>query len=348
MEQTQTQTYGLSPGTYRRLSRLADSTGRFSMLAVDQRGSLRRMIGRKTDTAPDAVPDESLRRVKRIVSRAIAPMASGILTDPIYGYPASVDVLGPDVGVLLANEQTGYRPAPTHEEERRSRLLEDWSVEQTIKAGADAVKLLIYHHPEASPETVAHQKNIVETVGAACTKNEVPFILEVMTYTLDGSDKESAAFARRKPDLVVRSAESYSDPALNVDLLKVEFPASLKYTEEYQEAPYGRETVVYDRAAVEEACSRLDDAAGVPWVILSSGVDIEEFIENLRLANAAGGSGFLCGRAVWKHVVDHYPDPQSMSDYMETEGRSNFRDLLEVNSTALPWYEHRRFTTKRS
>lgn len=313
------------------------------MLAVDQRGSLRRMIGRKTGSVPDSVGPESLRRVKRVVTEAIAPMASGVLTDPLYGYPASVDIFSPGLGVLLSNEQTGYTSAPTDEKERHSRLLEDWSVEQTLGAGADAVKLLIYHHPEASPETIAHQEDIVRTVGTACSTNQVPFVLEVKTYTLDESDKDSAAFARRKPDLVVRTVDTYSDPEFNVDLLKVEFPASLKYTDEYQEAPFGRGKTVYDRATVEEACSRLDDAASMPWVILSSGVDIEEFTEDLRLANAAGGSGFLCGRAVWKRVIEHYPDRQSMSHYVKTEGRSNFRELLDVNSSALPWFEHRCF-----
>ena len=346
MDHPQNQTYGLPSGTYRRLRRLADSTGRFSMLAVDQRGSLRRMIGRKTESAPDTVAAESLRRVKRAVAEAIAPMASGVLTDPIYGYPASVDVFSPNLGVLLANEQTGYTSAPTDEDERHSRLLEDWSVEQTLEAGADAVKLLIYHHPEASAETIAHQKDIVRTVGTACSTSQIPFVLEVMTYTLDGSDKETAAFARRKPDLVVQTVDTYSDPEFSVDLLKVEFPASLKYTEEYEDTAFGRETTVYSRATVEDACSRLDDAASMPWVILSSGVDIEEFIEDLRLANAAGGSGFLCGRAVWKRVIDHYPDRQSMSHYMETEGRSNFRELMDVNSSALPWFEHPRFADR--
>lgn len=317
------------------------------MLAVDQRGSLRRMIGRKTGAAPNTVSADSLRRVKRIVAEAVAPMASGVLTDPIYGYPASVDVIPPDVGVLLASEQTGYQSAPTRENERHSRLLEDWSVEQTLQVGADAAKLLIYHHPEASTETLAHQKDIVATVGSACAANQVPFILEVVTYPLDGSDKESAAFARRKPDLVVRTAETYSDPQFPVDLLKVEFPASLKHTDEYQDAPYGSGTTVYDRTAVEDACNRLDDAASMPWVILSSGVDMEEFIENLRFANAAGGSGFLCGRAVWKHVIDHYPDWQAMSHHMDAEGRNNFRELLDVNSSALPWFEHRRFAVHR-
>jgi len=270
-------------------------------------------------------------------------MASGVLTDPIYGYPASVDVTPPRIGILLANEKTGYRSAPDQGEERRSRLLEDWSVEQTMQAGADAVKLLIYHHPDATAETQAHQKEIVRTVGASCTANQVPFVLEVKTYPLDERNADPARVARRKPDLVVRTVQTYSDPGFNVDLLKVEFPASLKHTEEYQDAPYGSGTTVYDRAAVEEACRRLDKAASVPWVILSSGVDIDEFVENLRLANAAGGSGFLCGRAVWKHIIDHYPEMENMVDHMNTEGRSNFRELLTVNESALPWFEHRRF-----
>ncbi len=341
MDEISSQTYGLPLGTFRRLNRLADSTGRFSMLAVDQRGSLRRMIVRKTGGEADEVPGRSLGRVKRIVTETIAPMASGVLTDPLYGYPASIDVLPADVGVLLANEKTGYRPA--NDDERRSRLLDDWSVERTVRSGADGVKLLIYHHPEASTETLDHQKGIVETVGAACAANDVPFILEAVTYAIEGRDKESAEFARRKPDLVVRTAETYADPRFNVDLLKIEFPASLKYTEEYQDRPYGLGTTVYDRAAVEEACHRLDEAATMPWVILSAGVDIEEFIEDLRLTNAAGGSGFLCGRAVWKRIIEHYPDEQAMHQHMDTEGRSNFRRLLEVNSSALPWFEHRSF-----
>jgi tagatose 1,6-diphosphate aldolase len=346
MDETADKTYGLSLGTFRRLTRLADSTGRFSMLAVDQRGSLRRMIARKTGEEADNVPARPLGQIKRIVTETIAQMASGILTDPLYGYPASIHVIPSDVGVLLANEKTGY--VPTHQDERRSRLLDNWSVERTVQSGADAVKLLIYHHPEASTETLDHQKEIVETVGAACVANDVPFILEAVTYAMKGRDKKSAEFARRKPDLVVRTTETYSDPRFNVDLLKLEFPASLEFTKEYQDTPYGSGTIVYDRAAVEETCHRLDQAAQMPWVILSAGVDIDEFIEDLRLTNAAGGSGFLCGRAVWKRIIEHYPDEQGMHQHMDTDGRSNFRKLLEVNSSARPWFEHPRFAQYRS
>lgn len=332
-------TRGLAPGRYRRLRRLSDPEGRFSMLAVDQRGSLRRMLARRTNGAPEDVPDGALRTIKRAVTATVAPLASAVLTDPIYGYPASIDAIARDTGVLLSTEQTGYRGVRSGE--RLSRLLEDWSVERAVRSGADAAKLLIYHSPEVAPETIDHQREIVETVGRACEREEMPFVLEAVTYDPEGSGER--AFAEKNPELVADAARTYSDPRFGVDVLKVEFPAALGYAEEYGETPFGRDVVLYDREAVEAACAHLDEAAGTPWVILSAGVDVEEFAENLRIADEAGASGFLCGRAVWKSVVDRYPDVEAMSDRMRRTGRANFRRLLEVNDGARPWFEHPRF-----
>lgn len=334
----------LPVGTVRRLNRLADTLGRFSMLAIDQRGSLRRMLARQTNQTPETVAPQSLQQVKRIVSETVAPLATGILTDPTYGYPFSADVIPARVGVLLAAEVSGYVSPAAREEERLSQLIEGWSAGQTLEAGADAVKLLIYHHPKASADTLAHQRKIVETVGQACKSCGMPFILEAVTYPLNGMDKRSADFARMQPELIVQTARTYSDPCFNVHLLKLEFPGSLKYTQEYQEAGFGNGEVICDRSEVEEACRRLDQAAQVPWVILSAGVTINEFAENLRLATRAGASGFLCGRAVWKHVVDYFPDKQAMHQHMSTTGRANFQKLLSINKQARPWHEHPSFS----
>src|SRR5690606_23718117 len=71
-------------GKRRRLSRLADSDGRFSMLAVDQRTSLKKMLGEGLDTAGQS---QALQLVKRVVASHIAPQATALLLDPIYGYP---------------------------------------------------------------------------------------------------------------------------------------------------------------------------------------------------------------------------------------------------------------------
>lgn len=328
----------LSPGKYRRLKRLSDSEGRFSMLAVDQRDSLRRMFARQHGVEPSDVTPEQLRQVKRVVTRSVAPMATGLLTDPLYGYPASIDVLPSQVGVLLSGEETGY--VKTDEGERRTRLLDDWSPARILRSGADALKLLVYHHPDATPETRRHEQEIVASVGEACAKAGLAFILEVVTYPLADAAEDPVKQARRKPDLVVDAAETFSDPRYQVDVLKLEFPANLKFVEDYRQESFGRGVGVYDRATVKRACERLNQAAGVPWVILSSGVGMDEFVETLKLANDAGASGFLCGRAVWKNIVEYAPDADAMTRFMEETGKPRVERLLEVNQSARAWTSH--------
>lgn len=325
------------PGKLRRLQRLSDEDGRFAMLAIDQRQSLRSMIASQSGRESS---EDDLRRVKRIVMEAVAPLATAVLTDPLYGYPAAFDVVPREVGVLLAVEKTGYEDAGAGE--RRSRLLNERGVQKALHSGADAAKLLIYHHPEASEATQRHQREIVQAVGEACEETQMPFLLEVVTYALSG-EKKSAAFARRKPDLVADAVATYADPDFKVDVFKVEFPADLKYAEEYQQFDFAAGTVVCDRASIAQACRRVDEAASAPWVILSAGVGVDEFIENLCLANVAGASGFLCGRAVWKRVVDRFPDDDRMRAYMAGEGREQFERLCRANERARPWHQHPRF-----
>lgn len=323
------------------MNRLCDEEGRFSMLAIDQRRSLRRMIARHTGGTAEEVHDDDLRLVKRIVTEAIAPLSTAVLTDPIYGYPSTLGALPARAGVLLSAEVTGYATSGHHE--RRSRLIDGWSAEAALRRGADAVKLLIWHHPDVSAGTHAHQQAVVESVGEACAAAGLPFVLEVVTYALPGQDKRSADFARLKPELVIDGARTYSDIRFGVDLLKLEFPASLKYTQEYAASGFGTGIAVYDRAEVQAICRRLDAAAGTPWLILSAGVEPEEFTENIRLAGEAGASGFLCGRAVWQHVIDRFPHEARMKEYVNDAGRRNFRKILEANAGAKPWHRHRRF-----
>lgn len=84
------------------------------MLAIDQRGSLQGMIGSRQGTAADAVSDRELSAVKRAVTAAIAPLATAVLTDPLCGYPGSIDVIPPHIGILLAivvqHDVTSPRP----------------------------------------------------------------------------------------------------------------------------------------------------------------------------------------------------------------------------------------------
>lgn len=329
-------------GKRRRLSRLADAEGRFAMLAVDQRTSLKNVLDDHLDADEQK---RALQAVKRVVTRHIGPLGTALLTDPIYGYPHTLDAIPPCTGLMLAVEVSGYETAGEHE--RRSRLLEDFDVSTAAAAGADGVKLLIWHHPDASTETQHHQRHVVRRIGDDCRKAGLPFILEIVTYGLESS-RSAPHFVRRKPELVLDGVRTYSAAEYGVDLFKVQFPADLKYTAEYQAASYAKGTVFFEKPQVEALCREIDEAASAPWVILSAGVDPDEFIENVKIANAAGASGFLCGRAVWKNVVHYLPDERSMEDFIKEVGCAHFRRIREANAGAHPWNGRNRFAAKPS
>lgn len=336
---------GLAPGKWQRLRSLTDEEGRFKMMAIDQRDSLRRALGQATGRGSEQVNGEELAEVKALITKELAPLASAVLTDPEYGYPYSLPHLPPRVGLLLACEESGYERAGPDGRERASRLLAGWSAREALRLGADAVKLLIYYRPDGSEEVRVHQQALVQQVGEECASVGLPFLLEIVGYPVHEASADSAEFARRKPELVIGSAAEFSAPRYNVDILKLEFPADLKWTREYARGAFdGKEREpAYALADVRRFCQELDEAAGVPWVILSAGVGIGEFLAQLELAVEAGASGFLCGRAIWQGAVGAYPDMARMERWLREEGRYNFVRANAVAHRARPWYAHRRF-----
>lgn len=333
---------GISSGKLRGLMKLADSNGRFKMMAIDQRGSMVTKLSEVLDIEKTDVKYDDVAAVKTLITRILSPNATAVLTDPIYGHPYSLAEIPRDVALLLAYEESGYVSEGVSENERLSNPIENWTIEKAQRAGADAIKLLAYYHPDASPVTLKHQQKFVKHVGDECEKHDLPFLLELVSYALEGTTK-SVEFAKQKPDLVIRSVEEFTDPEYKVDILKLEFPADLKYTTEYQDHAFYAGDSAYDLDEVKDVCNKLDEASTLPWVILSAGVDIEEFIENVKLAAGAGASGFLCGRAIWKDAVDFYPDTAAVRQFLENEATTNFHNANAAAETALPWFEHRNF-----
>lgn len=330
---------------WRRLASLADGEGRFKMLAIDQRGSLRQAIARATGQDPQQVADADLAKAKEVITKVLAPYATAVLMDPVYGYPSSIQHLPPTVGLLLAYEETGYERAGSAGRERKSALIAEWSVEKAQRAGADAVKLLIYYRPDASEPVRRHQQELVQRVGAECAEADIPFLLELVSYALTEESTDTPEFARKKPELVIGGAAEFSAPQYKVDILKLEFPADLKRAKEFANGAFdGKERqAVYSLSEIREFCHQLDQAASVPWVILSAGVDIQEFLAQVELATEAGASGFLCGRAIWKDAVGFYPDIARMEQWLRQQGAYNFVRANAYAHRARPWVRHRKF-----
>jgi tagatose 1,6-diphosphate aldolase len=335
----------VSEGKWRRLRSLADGEGRFKMMAVDQRGSLSNAIAKTTNRSPEQVSGEELAETKEVITRVLAPYATAVLTDPIYGYPRSFRSIPQGIGLLLDHEETGYERSGPTGKERKTNLIGGWSVDKAEHAGADAVKLLLYYHPDVSEEVRRHQQELVQRLGEECEQACMPFLLELVSYALEEGDTSTDEFARKKPDLVIRSAREFSDPKYKVDVLNLEFPANLKRTREFCGGTFdGQERqAVYQLSDVREFCRQLNEGAGMPWVILSAGVGIEEFLVQVELATEAGASGFLCGRAIWKDAVPFYPDFARMEEWLRSEGVYNFVCANAYAHRVLPWFDHRRF-----
>lgn len=271
----------LAVGKLRGLQQLVDAHGVFTMLALDHRGSLRRALNPE---APAQVPYQALVDLKLLLVRSLAPHASAVLLDPLYGAAQAIGqgALPGTVGLVVSLEASGYEGAETV---RTTALLPGWDVGKAKRMGASAVKLLLYYHPEAA--TAGRQEELVAHVSGACQAHDIPFLLEPMSYATDPAvPKSSPAFARQRPHIVQETARRLVP--LGVDVLKAEFPADLQYDSPEQALDH---------------CRRLSDALAVPWVLLSAAVDYEVFRQQVEIACRGGASGFLAGRAIWQEIT---------------------------------------------
>jgi tagatose 1,6-diphosphate aldolase len=130
----------ISIGKLRGLQQISDDTGRFTMIAMDQRGSLQKMLHPEN---PKASTYREMEAVKIGVTQALAPFASGYLLDPEFGVGPAINrfVLPARTGLLVSLETSGYEKKGNW---RLTKLLDGWSVEKVKRLGASAAKLLIF------------------------------------------------------------------------------------------------------------------------------------------------------------------------------------------------------------
>ena len=75
----------LTSGKLMNLQRLTDGRGRFKMLAIDQRDSLRNAIGRATARKPGDVTYADLADAKAVITEVLAPYSTATRVDPVDG-----------------------------------------------------------------------------------------------------------------------------------------------------------------------------------------------------------------------------------------------------------------------
>jgi tagatose 1,6-diphosphate aldolase len=324
----------ITSGKRKGLERVSDSRGVIAALAIDQRGALRSLMAKAKGVEPEAIPGALLAQFKEAVSRILTPHASAILLEPEFGLVASRQ-RAKNAGLLLAYEQSGYdKTVPG----RQPRLLEHWSVQRLVEAGADSVKILLYYSPANGADMNDRKQAWVERIGAECSAADVPFFLELVNYQ-EGLEDKSREFAKAKPEAVTKSVEEFSNPRYGVDVLKVGVPVSMVYVEG---APGVERDWLYSREEAQRHFRRAANAARVPFIYLSEGVSNEVFDDALQLAAEAGAafSGVLCGRATWKDGVPIYvrEGVLALEKWLSDQGVKNIQRVNDRLSAAKPWF----------
>ncbi|MBI1877535.1 MAG: hypothetical protein HYR94_04770, partial [Chloroflexi bacterium] len=199
-----------------------------------------------------------------------------MLLDPLYsaGPVLASGALPGTVGFAVAREKSGYSGESAG---RVTTLLDDWSVAAIKRMGGAAIKLLLFYHPD-SP-TANQQEEVVRQVVAECEAHEILLMLEPICYPIEpGQSKNGPEFAAQRPALVLESARRLVP--LGVDILKAEFPTDAAYEN--------------DEDRMDDYCRRLSEiASGVPWVLLSAGVDFPDYKKQVEMAMKAGASDYV-------------------------------------------------------
>ena len=171
------------------LDDIATDSHVFSIIAMDQRNTLRRMF---TAVGLDA-SDDDLRTAKADVARVLTPAATGLLSDPTYGVPAitQAKALAPNCGLLVAaepSERRSYQGEPrTH---RDPGLDAQWVLDQ----GGDALKFFVQLRADrpapapGEPDLVAEALAVCEEIIRDCRATGVPVVIENLVYARPGED----------------------------------------------------------------------------------------------------------------------------------------------------------------
>ena len=320
----------VSKAKYQKLQELSTESGVISALAIDQRGSLRKMIasGGGVEDVQRAVED-----FKIAISEELTPYASSILLDPEYGLPAAAR-RSIAAGLLLAYEETGYDAS---EPGRLPDLLPEWSAYRLKEQGADAVKFLLYYDVDEDEAINERKHAFVERIGSECEAEDIPFFLEIVSYDATLNDEKGAEFAKVKPHKVLEAMKIFSHKRYHVDVLKVEVPVNMKFVEGFAEGQ-----VVYSRQEALKRFKEQSEVTHLPYFYLSAGVSAQLFQETLDFAKEAGAefNGVLCGRATWKDAVPIFASEgdQACRDWLESQGKANIEALNQVLArTATPW-----------
>ena len=254
----------------RGMAAISTPGGKMLIVAADQRNGMKAVM----NDAPDgsgSITAEQLSDAKADLVRYLGNAAPAILLDPEVALPRVADegILSRDTALVVGLDASGF---DTVDGLRYTNLVPGMSPRKVRDLGGDVAKMLWYMRPDLQDAGSRVADEIRELVKA-CTEEGLLLIVEILVYRLEDESEEE--YAAAFPGLVADSARLSAGCGAKV--LKLQYPGSAVAS-----------------AAVTDA------AAGVPWAVLSAGVDHETFIKQVEIAVANGAGGAMAGRSLWK------------------------------------------------
>lgn len=254
----------------RALQSISTPAGHMLIVAADQRNGMKAAI-QDAPTSASPITTAQLAEVKADLVRHLANHAPAVLLDPEVALPAIVDdgTLARDTALVVGMDASGFEEIDGL---RYTRFVPGVDARRVRDLGGQVAKMLFYTRPDRQSPGSRVTEEIRGTVEA-CDREGLLLIVELLTYRLEGESETDyhAAF----PDLVAEGAALAVECGAKV--LKLQYPGSASAS-----------------IAVTEA------ANGVPWAVLSAGVDHATFVGQVATAMANGAAGAMAGRSLWK------------------------------------------------
>jgi tagatose-1,6-bisphosphate aldolase/sugar (pentulose or hexulose) kinase len=288
----------LTTSERRGMTAISTAACRMRIVAADQRNSMKATMTDAPD-GPGGISDAELAAAKSDLVRYLANSAPAILLDPEIALPAVVDdgTLARGTALVVGMDASGYE---TVDGLRYTRFVPGVTARRARELGGDVAKMLFYVRPDRQGADSALAEQIRELVRD-CAEEGILLIVELLTYRLEGESDD--AYRAAFPGLVADGARLAV--ACGAKTLKLQYPGSA------------------------EGCAAVTAAAdGVPWAVLSAGVDHATFLEQVRTAMANGASGAMAGRSLWKDSLSI--SAATRQDYLTTRALPRLRELAAV------------------
>ncbi|GAA4344940.1 tagatose-bisphosphate aldolase [Angustibacter luteus] len=279
----------------RAMAAISTDSGRMLIVAADQRNGMKAVMTDAPD-GPGSVTLEQLAAAKSDLVRYLGNEAPAILLDPEVALPALVDdgTLARGTALVVGMDASGFE---TVDGLKYTHFVEGVTARTVRELGGDVAKMLWYLRPDKQ-DAQSRVGDEIRDLVKACEAEGLLLIVEILTYRLEGESE--ADYQAAFPQLVADAARISVECGAKV--LKLPYPGSAEAS-----------------AAVTAA------AAGVPWAVLSAGVDHETFIKQVAIAVANGASGAMAGRSLWKDSLA--VSPETREDLLTTRALPRLREL---------------------